>query len=145
MAKRRKKSGTSRRRSRSRRIGAVGGNLQEILIITAGAVAGNLLTSKLLPNVDAKIKNAGLIAVGALVFPKIVKGAMGSSLGKGMAAAGALGLLKETGVISGMEDTIEIPFSVGQIEDNLSVIAGDNQVLAGDMAVLAGDDQDDMY
>lgn len=142
MAKRRKKSGTSRRRSRSRRMGAVGGGLQEILIITAGAVAGNLLSSKLLPNVDAKIKNAGLIAVGALVFPKIVKGAMGSNLGKGMAAAGALGLLKETGVISGMEDTIELPFSVGEVQDNLSVIAGDNQVLAGDMAVLAGDDEE---
>lgn len=141
MAKRRKKS-TSRRRSRSRRMGAVGGGLQEILIITAGAVAGNLLSSKLLPNVDAKIKNAGLIAVGALVFPKIVKGAIGSSLGKGMAAAGALGLLKETGVISGMEDTIEIPFAVGEVQDNLSVIAGDNQVLAGDMAVLAGDEEE---
>lgn len=140
MAKRRKKS--SSRRSRSRRMGAVGGGLQEILIITAGAVAGNLLSSRLLPNVDAKIKNAGLIAVGALVFPKIVKGAMGSSLGKGMAAAGALGLLKETGIVSGIEDTIELPFAVGEVQDNLSVIAGDNQVLAGDMAVLAGDDEE---
>jgi len=145
MAKRRKKSGSSRSRRRSRRMGAVGGGLQEILVITAGAVAGGLLTGKLLPNVDAKIKNAGLIAIGALVFPKIVKGAIGSNLGKGMAAAGALGLLKETGVISGIEDTIEIPFAVGEVQDNLSVIAGDNSVMAGDMAVLAGDDSDDMY
>jgi hypothetical protein len=140
MAKRRKKRTSSRRRSR---VGAVPGGLMDIVTITAGAVAGGLLSSKLLPNLDDKIKSAGLIAIGAFVFPKIVKGATGSNLGKGMAAAGALNLLKSTGVISGMEDVIEVPFSVGEI-DNLSVIAGNSDgVMAGDLSVMAGDDESD--
>jgi hypothetical protein len=139
MAKRRKKRTTGRRRSR--RMGAIPGGIGDVLTIAAGAVAGSILASKVLPNMDAKIKNAGLIAVGAFVFPKIVKGATGSSLGKGMAAAGVLGLLKDIapGIVSGMEDTISIPFTVGEVPDNLSVIAGDS-VMAGDLAVLSGDD-----
>lgn len=142
MAKRRKKRTSSRRRSR--RMGAVPGGIMDIVTITAGAVAGGLLSSKLLPNVDEKIKSAGLIAIGAFVFPKIVKGATGSNLGKGMAAAGALNLLKSTGVISGMEDVIEVPFAVGEVADNLSVIAGNpDSVMAGDLSVMAGDDENE--
>lgn len=148
MAKR-KKSRKSRSR-KSRRVGAVGmgSAITQALGIVGGAIAGNLVQNKLLANVTAipdAAKSAGVVALG-IFFPKIVKGDFGKALGNGMIAAGGIQLAKSVlpaGMI-GATDTIEFPVMVGEVPDNLSVIAGGDDVMAGDdLSVLAGFEDDD--
>lgn len=144
MAKRRKK--TSRRKGSRRRMGAMGGaNIQAALGIIAGAVAGRLVAKKLLPNVDERIKNAGVVVLGAAVFPRLVKGELGKAIGNGMIAAGGAGLVGSfVPALGATDDMIEFPVTVGEVPDNLSVIAGGDQVMAGDdLSVLAGMDTED--
>jgi hypothetical protein len=144
---RRKKSSKKRsvRRRRSS-MGAMGGGLNNVLGIVAGAAIGRIVANKLLPNVDSKIKNAGVAVLGAFGMPKLIKGSFGTSIGAGMVAAGGIGLLSDFGVIGAMEDTLSLPLTVGQVEDGISVIAGDDSVMAGDMSVIAGiEEEDDDY
>jgi hypothetical protein len=124
---------------------AGGGKLMDMVAVIGGSAVAGLLTSKLFPNLDDKIKNAAVIGVGGFLMPKVIKGSIGSALGMGMVAAGGLGLLRNFGVISGVDDVLEIPVSVGEIEDNISVISGNEDVMAGDdeLAVLTGDDEDE--
>jgi hypothetical protein len=143
MARRKRKKSYSRK---SRRMGAAGGGkLMDMVAVIGGSAVAGLLTSKLFPNLDDKIKNAAVIGVGGFLMPKVIKGSIGSALGMGMVAAGGLGLLRNFGVISGVDDVLEIPVSVGEIEDNISVISGNEDVMAGDdeLAVLTGDDEDE--
>lgn len=145
MAKRKHKKRHSRRRSR---IGAAPkGMITSILGIAAGAVVGRMVAKKLLPNVDERIKNAGVVVLGSMVMPKVIKSDLGRAIGNGMIASGGVGLVGSfLPAIAGTEDMIEFPVQVGEVEDNLSVIAGDMDVMAGDnLSVIAGDDEDDMY
>jgi hypothetical protein len=148
MARKRRKKSSYRRRSR--RMGAVGmgGQLTQALGIIGGAIAGNLVQNKLLGNVTAipeAAKSAVVVAAG-IFFPKVVKGDLGKALGNGMIAAGGIQLAKSVlpaGLIGAM-DTIDFPVSVGEVPDNLSVIAGGDDVMAGDdLSVLAGMDEDE--
>ena len=136
MARRKKRSAPSRRRKSSRKMEAIGKNfIMDAAGLVAGAAIARVLTSsgKILPNIDAKIKSAAVVAIGAF-FPKLVKGAIGQSIGSGMIASGGLGLLQSTGVLGQIDNAMEIPVSVmagddlsvisGYSEDNLSVIAG---------------------
>jgi hypothetical protein len=143
MARRKRKKSYSRR---SRRVGAVGGGkLMDMVAVIGGSAVAGLLTSKLFPTLDEKIKNVAVIGIGGYLMPKVIKGSMGTALGMGMVASGGLGLLKNFGVISGVDDVLEIPVSVGEIEDNISVISGNDDVMAGDdeLAVLTGDDEEE--
>jgi hypothetical protein len=127
-------------------MGAMGGaNIQAALGIIAGAVAGRLVAKKLLPNVDERIKNAGVVVLGAAVFPRLIKGELGKAIGNGMIAAGGAGLVGSfVPALGAMDDTMMFPVTVGEVPDNLSVIAGDDQVLAGDdLSVMAGIDSED--
>ena len=136
----RKKRKVSRRR-RSR-VGAIKGtNITNVLGIVAGAVAGRLVAKKVLPNVDEKIKNAGVIALGAFGMPMILKSDLGKAIGNGMIASGGAGLLGSfIPAIAGVEeDFLEFPVQVGEVDDEISVISGDD-VMAGDGEVMAGDD-----
>lgn len=143
---RRKKRKVSRRRS-SRRMGAVKGQMMEIVGIAAGAAAaGFLSTDKILPNINGKIKSAAIIGIGAFLMPKVLKGAMGQALGNGMIAVGSVNLLKEFNVLGAIGDYMNVPVEIGAIEDNLSVISGTDSVMAGDdIAVLAGSDEEYDY
>lgn len=142
---RRKKRKVSRRRS-SRRMGAVKGQLMDIVGLAAGAAAGTIVATKLFPNMNEKLKHAGVIAIGAFLMPKVIKGAMGQNLGNGMIAAGSIGLLKNFNVIGAVSDMLEVPVMVGQVEDNISLISGTDSVMAGDdIAVLAGAEEDYDY
>jgi len=146
MARRKRHAKKTHRRRRSH-MGAVPKNaIMTILGITAGAVVGRMVAKKALPNVDEKIKNAGVIVLGAMVMPKVMKSDLGRAIGNGMIAAGGVGLAGSfLPAIAGTDDMIEFPVSVGEVEDNLSVIAGDYGVMAGDsLEVIAGDDED-MY
>jgi hypothetical protein len=139
---RRKKRKVSRRRSR--KMGAAKGQIMDIVGIAAGAAAATILTSKLLPNLDSKIKNAAVVGIGAFLMPKVLKGAMGQNLGNGMIAAGSIGLLKDFAVISGINDYMDVPVMVGAVDDNISLISGTDSVMAGDdIAVLAGQEEDE--
>lgn len=144
MAKRRKSKKTSYRRKR--KVGAIGGsNLTSIAGIVAGAVAARLVVNKVLPNLDTKIKNAGVLALGAFVMPRLLKGDLGKALGNGMVAVGGAGLLGELVPAIGNVDMIEFPVTVGEVPDNLSVIAGDDVVAGDDLSVMAGMDEDDDF
>jgi hypothetical protein len=138
----RRKKYTKKRRSSRRRIGAIGKtDFTSIIGVVAGAAAGSLVAQKLLPTMDERIKNAGVIAIGALLMPRVIKGSLGAGLGYGMIASGGIGLLKNFNVISGMEDTLEIPVAISG-DDELSVISGDDEVLTGDdLSVISGDDE----
>ena len=142
MARRKKRSAPSRRR-KSRRMGAMGKSfLMDAAGLVAGGVAARILTSsgKILPNLDAKIKSAGVIALGAFL-PKFVKGSFGKSIGDGMIAAGGIGLLQATNVIGAIDQAMEIPVSV-MAGDDLSVIAGYGQ---DNLSVIAGMDEEYSY
>ena len=142
MARRKRKS--TRRRS-GRRMGSPAGMLQSAIGIIAGAVFGKLVAKRLLPAVDERIKNAGVVVLGAAVFPRLIKGDLGKSIGAGMIAAGGSGLVGSfIPAIGAMDDTMEFPMTVGEVPDNLSVIAGNDTVLAGDdLSVLAGFDEEE--
>lgn len=143
MAKRKRKS--TRRRRSGRRMGSPAGMLQSAIGIIAGAVVGKLVAKRLLPAVDERIKNAGVVVLGAAVFPRLIKGDLGKSIGAGMIAAGGSGLVGSfIPAIGAMDDTMEFPMTVGEVPDNLSVIAGSDTVLAGDdLSVLAGFDEEE--
>jgi len=143
MARRRK---STKRRSSRRRMGAVGkANIQAALGIIAGAVIGKKVAG-FIPVGDDRIKNAAVLGIG-LAFPMILKGELGKAIGNGMIAAGGAGLVG--GLIPAlgqMDDTMTFPVTVGEIPDNISVIAGSDDVMAGDdLSVLAGMEEDEMY
>lgn len=132
-----KKTVTKRRR----RMGATGGKgygIMDAVGLVGGAAVARLLTTTdkvaFLANLDPKIKNAGVVAIGYF-FPKLVKQPIGKSIGAGMIAAGGLGLLQSTGVIGQMDDFLSVPVSV-MAGDDLSVIAGYS---SDDLSVIAGD------
>lgn len=142
MARRKKRSAPSRRR-KSRKMGAIGKSfLMDAAGLVAGAAAARILTSsgKILPNLDAKIKSAGVIALGAFL-PKLVKGSFGKSIGDGMVAAGGIGLLQATNVLGAIDQAMEIPVSV-MAGDDLSVIAGYGE---DNLSVIAGMDEEYSY
>ena len=113
--------------------------------LIAGAVAGRLVAKQALPNVDEKIKNVGVVALGFLL-PKFVKSEMGKSIGSGMIAAGGLGLVGTfLPSIAGVDDMIEFPVQVSGIDDGISVIAGEDVMAGDDLSILAGMEEDDDY
>ena len=142
MARRRKS--TRRRSSRRRRMGAVGkANITAALGIIAGAVIGKKVAG-IIPVGDERIKNAAVLGIG-LAFPMILKGDIGKAVGNGMIAAGGAGLVGNlVPALGAMDDTMTFPVTVGEVPDNISVIAGDDSVMAGDdLSVLAGYDEED--
>jgi len=144
MARRRK---STRRRSTRRRMGAVGkANITAALGIIAGAVIGKKVAG-FIPVGDERIKNAAVLGIG-LAFPMILKGDMGKAIGNGMIAAGGAGLVGQlVPALGQMDDTMTFPVTVGEVPDNISVIAGNDGVMAGDdVSVLAGfEEEGDEY
>ena len=126
-------------------MGAIGkrANITAALGIIAGAVIGKKVAG-IIPVGDERIKNAAVLGIG-LAFPMILKGDIGKAIGNGMIAAGGAGLVGQ--LVPGLgqiDDTMTFPVTVGEVPDNISVIAGDDSVMAGDdLSVLAGYDEDD--
>lgn len=141
MARRKKRTAA---RSRRRKVGAMPKNAaMSVVGIVAGAIIGRMVAKKVLPKVDEKIKNAGVLAIGALLMPKLIKSDLGKSIGHGMIASGGIGLVGSfLPAIAGSGDMIEFPVQVGEIDDNISLIAGDDDVMSGssDQYAMAGDD-----
>ena len=142
MRRRKKRSAPSRRR-KSRKMGAIDKSfLMDAAGLVAGAAIARVLTSsgKILPNIDAKVKSAAVVAIGAF-FPQLVKGDIGKSIGSGMVAAGGLGLLQSTGILGQIDNAMEIPVSV-MAGDDLSVISGYSE---DNLSVIAGMDEEYSY
>jgi hypothetical protein len=114
---RRKSHSKKRHHTKRRRHSAmhgIGGSLMSAAYIAGGAVLATVINQKLVqpmltkasPSMSANTTNiitgAVPIALGILT-PKVVKGATGANLGSGMIAAGAINLVKATGIISGMK------------------------------------------
>jgi hypothetical protein len=143
MAYRKSRKKGQKKTSRRRRMSGMGSNvIMQALGLVAGAAAGRIVSSssKILPNIDSKIKNAGVVALGVFL-PKFVKNPISASVGAGMIAVGGLGLLQSTGVIGAIEDSMELPVSV-MAGDDLSVIAGYS---SDNLSVIAGDYSDEMF
>lgn len=145
MAKRRiAKKKTTRRRSR---VGAIPGGITDVLSVVAGAAVAKIAASKIAPTMDAKIKNAALIVIGAVVLPKVLKNAMGKNIGLGMATAGGLGLLSDFNVISGI-DTYQLPVVVSGLpgSSQLPVMSGNtNDGQMSRMMVAGAAEEEGMY
>jgi hypothetical protein len=140
---RRKKHTRRHHAKRGRKMGGIGKSfLMDAVGLVAGAAAARILTSseKILPNIDSKIKSAGVVVIGAFM-PKLIKGSWGKNLGDGMIAAGGLGLLQATGALSGVDSALQIPVSV-MAGDDLSVIAG---YTPDNLSVIAGMDEEYSY
>lgn len=105
MAKSKRKSAhkTTHRRHSRRISGLMNKDLFEK---AAGAVVGfvgaRMLSDKVLPTLDAKIKGAATIGIGLLVVPQVLKNKLGEGLALGFAVAGGEQILKSTGMIAGM-------------------------------------------
>lgn len=139
MARRKRRSAPRRRRS-GRKMGAIGKSfIMDAAGLVVGSAAARVLTSsgKIFPNLDAKIKSAGVIAIGTF-FPKLIKGSFGKAVGDGMIAAGGLGLLQATNVLGAIDSALEIPVSV-MAGDDVSVIAGYSP---DTLSVMAGLDEE---
>jgi hypothetical protein len=125
-------------------MGAIGrADFTAALGIIAGAVVGKKVAS-LIPIGDPRLKNAAVLGIG-LAFPMILKGDIGKAVGNGMIAAGGAGLVGQlVPALGQMDDTMTFPVTVGEVADNMSVIAGEDDVMAGDsISVLAGYDDDE--
>lgn len=144
MAYRKHRKGKGHKKThRRRRMSGMGSNvIMQAVGLVAGAAAARIVTTsgKILPNIDSKIKNAGVVALGVFL-PKFVKNTISQSIGAGMIATGGLGLLQSTGVIGAITDTLEMPVSV-MAGDDLSVIAGYND---DNLSVIAGDYSEEMF
>lgn len=163
MARKRKSKKYSRRRG-SRMSGTGKGDVMTIVSAVAGAVAGRILSAKVLPNANDKLKAGGQIAVGVLL-PRFAKNPFFKGFGMGMVVNGGVQLLSSFGVISGIagmgEDiTVE---RLGYQDESISgssdiqVISGDYEgedmgyydegVMSGsaDISILSGDMEDYDY
>lgn len=108
MAKKKAKKPTTRRRRRS--VGAVN---KDLMIQAAGAlggyVVGTMLSAKIAPTMDKKIKGAAIAAVGVLLVPMVLKNSVGRGLAIGLATSGGVQLLQGLGVISGRSELQMLP------------------------------------
>jgi len=127
MANKRKPAKKTTRRKGSRVSGLVSKDLFEK---AAGAIAGyvgaRMLTAKVLPNLDAKIKGAATAAVGLLLIPKVLKNKLGEGMALGFAVAGGETLLQSTGLIAGIGAIQYLPYPQRMIAG-----AGINQTVGG--------------
>ena len=158
MAKRKQhhKKTTHRRRKRST-IGAIGGSMiTNIMGVAAGAAVASLLTENLLKTQTNLIKAVAAIAAG-VATPMFIKSEIGKAAGAGMVAVGAIDLLKQFKVISGVDGMgaatevmmgADMPIIGGEVMAG-EVMAGEvmaGEVMAGydDMPVL-GDSGDQIH
>lgn len=96
-----------RHHRRRHRVGAI--NVKQtgtkIIGVAGGAFVGRMLqnmATKSLPSISPRIMNLGLIVIGEMVIPRIVKGDIGQSVGDGITAIAVLSELQSFGMITGV-------------------------------------------
>lgn len=149
MAKRKKTRKTSTRRySRSRSMGAVGGGIaMDIAGITIGALLAKQV-GKLLPKLDPKIGSAGKVALG-VALPMFVKNPFAKAVGNGMLAVGGVELIgsfvpglagdDDVVLLSGIDDIGGMDISeINGLDD----IGGIDEIGAMDISEINGFDEE---
>jgi len=133
--------------SRRRKMSGMGsGVIMEVVGITAGAAIGRIVSNKLFPTMNASLKSAAVLGIGAFLMPKLIKGSMGANLGAGMIASGGLGVLQGTGVLGAIDDAMEGFPSVGAIQDIGTIDYSDEMSgLEADDEMGAMDEEGDDY
>jgi hypothetical protein len=136
--KRKSNKKTSKKRRRMGATGKASNMILEAAGLIGGAVAARFVTTTdkipMFSTLQPNVKNAGVLALGYF-FPQLIKGSIGKSIGMGMITAGGLGLVQSTGIIAGLEDTMDVTVMAG---DDLSVIAGYSE---DNLSVIAGMDE----
>lgn len=127
MAKKRKSARKTRRRSRIS--GMAGIDLQTLALMAAGAIAGRIAQNKLSGKVNPKILAGGQIAAGGYLVPSFIKNPMAKAVGAGMAVNGVIELVKSFGIISGIDDGLQVDF-IGDISQTIAG-PGINAEIAG--------------
>jgi hypothetical protein len=92
MARKKTKKQAPRRRRTSSVGAAAGSMLMEIGGTIIGAVVARQVSTKLLPNLDNRIKSIGVVGLGVML-PKMAKNPLMKSIGNGMIAVGGLSLV----------------------------------------------------
>jgi len=133
MARRKKKSGVTRRRSR--RVGATAskGMVTEVLGVVAGSILAKKVSSML--TFDDKIKNAIVLGAGVLL-PKFVKSPIMRSVGMGMIAVGGSQLAGSFLPVLGATDDYILVSGT----DDISVVNGTDEI----PVVNGGEDYGDL-
>lgn len=113
---------------RRHRMGATkGANIMSALGVVAGVTAGRLVTTKVQIGTPI-VRGAGVLILG-MFFPKLMKGAMGESIGSGMIAAGGLSLLQGAGVLGAIDGAIDYAYPmVGAFEDVGAIAYDDSNI-----------------
>lgn len=143
--KAKKRSTTRRRRSLSGAVGAV--DIMNVVSVIAGAVIAKGADKFLPETLDKKIVAGGKVALG-VALPMFIKSGnlknIASGAGAGMVAVGALDLLTDLGVLSGLGIVETKPAIFDVFADSLSGdILGAGNVLSGnDLNVINGLDDD---
>lgn len=136
MAKRKKtKKVYRRRRSIS---GVKGGDMiTGVIGVAAGAVIAQVVGKLAASKVNPKIVNAGQIVLGVML-PKFMKNKFADGIGKGMIAAGSIGILTQFGVLKGIGN-------IGEVEEyQYEMLSGTDELtaIAGNMDELSNVDDD---
>lgn len=101
-----KKTGSRRRR----RVSGIGDAFTPILGGIGGAVAASMIGKAMAGKVDDKILGLGMVAVAALLVPKVIKGPLGAGVAVGLGASGGTKALQGFGVsIGGINGFYNIP------------------------------------
>lgn len=108
-------SGHSSRRHhrRGHRMGGIGSGvvdeLMNVLYLSAGYVAADILVNKVLTKVDLKYKQIGVVAAGMMVPTFFSKNKIIGKVGLGASVYGVTSLLKDLNVIGSIGEMIEGP------------------------------------
>jgi hypothetical protein len=123
-------------------IGAITGSFTPELGAIIGAGAGGFLNKVLPSSLNPKLVAGGKIALGAIIR-RTSKNQFADGAGLGLVALGAVELMQQLGILSGMgaSDSDMLAVSLEGADEmngaDLAVINGDLSVINGD--VLAGD------
>jgi hypothetical protein len=135
MARKRHSKKRSHRRKRQSMSGVGASSMTGVLSMLTGAVVGKIAASKVLPNVDPKIKAFGQVGIG-YGLNRFVKNPFIKGMGTGMIINGGLSALTSFGVISaisGIGAGVEVDY-----------MSGDDDMMSGDDDMLGYDGSSDI-
>lgn len=104
MAKGKSAKKAPRRKSSRRVSGLANGMLAKVGGALVGYVGARMISEKVLPNLDGKIKGAAVAAAGIFLVPKVLKNQLGEGLAIGFGVAGGHMVLQSTGLLAGVSN-----------------------------------------
>jgi hypothetical protein len=127
-----KRKHVAKRHSVKRRRHSVGSLDKSVLMEAAatigGYVVGDIISTKVMPTLDAKIKGAAEIGIGLFLVPMVSKSPLAKHFGVGFATFGGVSILKNMGVINGMNTRT---YAMPMHQQKLISGSGINQMVGG--------------